>query len=121
MKLLAGVPLKRIGYSPLPVAGRQLVLTVAPATGWPAMTPLHVQVLDSTLRLVSQRTVQLRGKCTLLDTSLLRSKEVTAFQFKQHNPGADSVLLKAAVERRRNGCQLSRTTKIHALGPYSAS
>lgn len=93
VSLPAGIPLKRIGYAPFPAVGRHLLLTVGEAAGRPRRTPVQVQVYDSTLHLVGQHSVQLRGTCTLLSTAPIKGKYLSAFQLKQRNPGADSVLL----------------------------
>lgn len=95
LRLPAGIARKRIGYAPLLTSGRQLVLTVGQSSGHPRRTPIHVQVYDSTLRLLTKHTTQLRGKCTLFDTSPQLADRLVAFEFIQHNPLADSVFLLA--------------------------
>ncbi|MFD2719674.1 hypothetical protein ACFST9_13180 [Hymenobacter monticola] len=95
ISLPAGIPLKRIGYAPLPGVGRHLLLTVGQPGGHPRCTPLLVQVYDSTLHLLGQHSAQLRGKCTLIETNPIKGQYSAAFQFRQHNTWADSTFLLA--------------------------
>lgn len=87
-----GLNANQIYYSTWELADRHVVLYVEPGT--PArMTTVQVNVLDTTLRVLHQRTLTLRGRCQPVTDAPTKAAGHLLYQFRQRlRNGVDSTL-----------------------------